>query len=53
MLTGFRSTPHAAIGVSPYEAMMNRTVRTKLDWRGEETDLRNPKDAKIDRRDKE
>ena len=53
MLTGFRSTPHPATGVSPYEAMMNRTVRTKLDWRGKETDLRNPKDAKIDRRDKE
>ena len=48
MLTGFRSTPHPATGVSPYEAMMNRTVRTKLDWRGKETDLRNPKDAKID-----
>ena len=53
MLTGFRSTPHPAIGVSAYEATMNRTVRTKLYWRGKETDLRNTKDAKIDRRYKE
>ena len=51
MLTGFRSTPHPATGVSPYEAMMNRTVRTKLDWRGKETDLRNPRDKEY--RDKE
>ena len=32
MLTGYRSTPHPATGISPYEGMMNRTVRTKLDY---------------------
>ena len=31
MLMGYRSTPHLATGVSPYTAMMNRTIRTKLD----------------------
>jgi len=32
MLTGYRSTPqHPATGVAPYEALMNRQVRTKLD----------------------
>ena len=32
MLTGYRSTPHPATGVSPYVGMMNRQVRTKLDY---------------------
>lgn len=32
MLTGYRSTPHPATGVTPYEGMMNRRVRTKLDY---------------------
>ena len=31
MLSAYRATPHPATNVSPYEAMMNRTVRTKLD----------------------
>ena len=31
MLTGYRSTPHHATNVTPYEALMNRPVRTKLD----------------------
>ena len=32
MLIGYRSTPHPATGISPYEGMMNRTVRTRLDY---------------------
>ncbi len=36
MLTGYRSTPHPATGVAPYEALMNRTVRSKLDHPGKE-----------------
>ncbi|XP_064622622.1 uncharacterized protein K02A2.6-like [Lineus longissimus] len=32
MLVAYRSTPHPGIGVSPYQAMMNRDVRTKLDY---------------------
>ena len=31
MLMGYRSTPHPATGYSPYEALMKRNVRTKLD----------------------
>ena len=31
MLTGYCSTPHPATGVPPYEALMNRQIRTKLD----------------------
>ena len=36
MLTGYRSTPHPATGVTPYEALMNRQVRNKLDYRTRE-----------------
>ena len=32
MLIGYRSTPHPATKISPYERMMNRTVRTRLDY---------------------
>ena len=32
MLTGYRSTPHPATNVAPYEALMKRPVRTKLDY---------------------
>ncbi|CAC5366910.1 unnamed protein product [Mytilus coruscus] len=30
MLMGYRSTPHPATGISPYQALMNRPIRTKL-----------------------
>ena len=33
MLMGYRSTPHPATGYSPYEALMKRDVRTKLDFK--------------------
>ena len=29
---GYRSTPHPATGYCPYEALMKRNVRTKLDY---------------------
>ena len=32
MLMAYRDTPHPATGITPYEAMMNRPVRTKLDY---------------------
>ena len=32
MLMGYRSTPHPATGYTPYEALMKRNVRTKLDY---------------------
>jgi len=31
MLMGYRATPHIATGITPYEALMGREVRTKLD----------------------
>ena len=31
ILMGYRSTPHPATGVSPYNALMRREIRTKLD----------------------
>ena len=36
MLTGYRSTPHPATNITPYEALMNRPVRTKLDHQSRE-----------------
>ena len=31
MLQGYRQTPHPATNVTPYQLLMNRQVRTKLD----------------------
>lgn len=31
MLMGYRSTPHPATNTTPYQALMNREVRTKMD----------------------
>ena len=33
MLMGYRSTPHPATGYSPYEALMRRNIKTKLDYK--------------------
>ncbi|XP_028407513.1 uncharacterized protein LOC114530122 [Dendronephthya gigantea] len=51
MLTGFRSTPHPATGATPYEAMMNRLVWTKLDHQASSSDPKNSEDATINRKD--
>ena len=37
LLAGYRSTPHPATGITPYQAMMNRYVRTKLDYTDRES----------------
>ena len=50
MLTGYRSTPHPATGVAPYEALMNRQVRTKLDHEMRESS-ENARDTAINKRD--
>ncbi len=53
MLIAYRDTPHPATGVTPYEAIHGRPIRTRLDHEGvRETDQRE-KDRKIDERDKE
>ena len=53
MLTGFRSTPHPATGTTPYEALMNRPVRTKLDHQRKESNHGNARDTMINRKDNE
>ena len=50
MLTGYRSTPHPATGVPPYEVLMNRQIRTKLDHQARECH-ENPRDTAIDKQD--
>ena len=53
MLTGYRSTPHPATGVTPYEALMNRQVRTKLDHQTRENNHENARDTAVNKRDEE
>ena len=50
MLIAYRSTPHPATGVTPYDALKGTSVRTKLDYIEPEPQ-RNEKDDIIDRRD--
>ena len=52
LLTGYRSTPHPETGVSPYQAMMNRQIRTKLDYTRRDPVIRNEKENNIKERDK-
>ena len=50
LLTGYRSTPHPATGITPYDAMMDRKVRTKLDYSQRESTIEK---QKVNERDKE
>ncbi len=52
MLTGYRSTPHPATGVSPYEAMNDRKIRTKLDHTVPEEMRQKIDQGEIDMKDK-
>lgn len=52
MLIAYRSTPHPATEVAPYEALRGTPVRTKLDYIEPEPQ-RNEKENIIDRRDAE
>ena len=53
MLTAYRDTPHPATGVTPYEALHGRAIRTRLDHEpGQETAQRE-EDKKIDEQNKE
>ena len=52
MLIGYRSTPHPATGITPYEGMMNRTVRTKLDYENRISNTSN-KERLINERDRQ
>ena len=52
MLIAYRSTPHPATGVAPYEALNGTPVRMKLDYI-EPKPKRDEKDDIIDRREAE
>ena len=53
MLNAYRDTPHPAIGVTPYEAMLNRPIRTKLNHEEPGVTDQNEKDQLIDQHDKQ
>ena len=53
MLTGFRSTPHPATEATPYEAMMNRPIRTKLDHQARAKTSNSSNDTTVKRKDEE
>ncbi|XP_028415845.1 uncharacterized protein K02A2.6-like [Dendronephthya gigantea] len=53
MLIACRDTPHPATGVTPYEAMTGRPIRTRLNHADAQESDRNEKDRAIDERDKE
>ena len=52
MLIAYRDTPHPATGVTPYKAMSNRNIRTKLDYTTPtEPSKRSNQDKLMDQRD--
>ena len=51
MLMAYRDTPHPATGVSPYQAMNGRTIRTKLDYTPPIQEKPSRQDQLINRRD--
>lgn len=53
MLIRYRSTSHPATGVTPYEALMNRQVRTKLDHYPMIEVYKMQCDEELNKRDKE
>ena len=53
MFIGYRSTPHPATGISPYEALMKRQVRTKLGYiQRKHNDREITEEKEINERDK-
>ena len=53
MLNAYRDAPHPATGVTPYEAMLNRPVCTKLNHEEPGVTDQNEKDQLIDQHDKQ
>ena len=47
MLTAYRSTPHPGTGIAPYQALMNRPIRTELDHENAQ-EKRDEQDVRID-----
>ncbi|KAK2547614.1 Uncharacterized protein P5673_032352 [Acropora cervicornis] len=52
MLMAYRDTPHPATGITPYEAMMNRPVRTNLDYTVPRKE-RSSRDKMMDEKDRQ
>ena len=52
MLMAYRDTPHPATGISPYQAMMNRPVRTRLDYTVPRKE-RSSRDKMMDEKDRQ
>ena len=53
MLIAYRDTPHPATGVTPYEALYGRPIRTRLDHEARGETDQTDEDKRIDQRDKE
>lgn len=53
MLTGYRSRPHPATGITPYEGMMNRSVRTKLDYKKRLTEQVSKRETQVNERNRQ
>ena len=53
LLTGYRSTPHPATGLTPYDGMMDRKVRIKLDYRQRDDNNKDSQTKEVNERDKE
>ena len=52
LLTGYRSSPHPAICITLFEAMMNLQVRMKIDYKERESRAEISKEEKVNKRDK-
>ena len=52
MLTGYRSTPHPATEITPYEGMMSRNIQTKLDYHNGKSARTNFNDFGVNEQDK-
>ena len=50
MLIAYRETPHPATGISPYQAIRNREIRTKLDYINQNK-MKSEEDKKMEDRD--
>lgn len=53
MLTGYHSIPHPATGITPYDGMMNRLVRTNLDYKDRVTEQFSKCETQVNERDRQ
>ena len=51
MLMAYRDTPHPATGISPYQAMNSRVIRTKLDYTPPQKEEQSQLDQLINKQD--